>query len=128
MRHYFLIAALIILMASGPAFAFIMTVPEETINVAIGSSKQIDVKIDGGQDDIQFTILDTKPWISQDTTRLRLNGDETKYLRIFVTPLVDTQPSVYRISLLAESLITGETQKKFIFININRLDIVDVER
>ena len=128
MRHYFLIAALIILMASAPAFAFIMTVPEETINVAIGSSKQIDVKIDGGQDDIQFTILDPKPWISQDTTRLRLNGDETKYLRIFVTPLADTQPSVYRISLLAESLITGETQKKFIFINVNRLDIVDVER
>ncbi len=118
-----------ILLLSAPSFAFIVTVPDETINVAIGSSKQISVKIDSGTpEDIQFTILDPKPWITQDTTRLKLNGDETKYLNVFVTPLADTQPSVYRISLLSESLISGESQKKFIFVNINKLDIVDVEK
>ena len=127
MKYGFLIIAILLL--SAPSFAFIVTVPEETINVAIGSSKQISVKVDGGKvDDIQFTILDSKAWITQDTTRIRLSGDESKYLNIFVTPYVDTTPSVYRISLLAESLITGETQKKFIFINVNKLDIVDVER
>ncbi len=131
MKHSILISlfALAILLASAPSFAFIVTVPEETINVAIGSSKQIAIKIDSGvADDIQFTILDAKPWITQDTTRLKLNGDEVKYLNIFVTPSSDTTPSVYRISLLAESLISGETQKKFIFISVSKLDIVDVEK
>lgn len=128
MRYVFLIAVFAILLAS-VSHAFIVTVPEETINVAIGSSKQIDVKVDSGvPEDIQFTVLDPKPWITQDTTRMRLNGDETKDLHIYVTPLMDTQPSVYRVSLLAESLISGETQKKFIFVNVNKLDIVDVER
>ncbi|MBS3050779.1 MAG: hypothetical protein J4400_01385 [Candidatus Aenigmarchaeota archaeon] len=129
MRTKYAFFVMAILLLSAPSFAFIVTVPDETINVAIGSSRQIDIRVDSGiPEDIQFTILDPKPWITQDTTRIRLNGDETKDLRIFVTPSADTQPSVYRISLLAESLISGETQKKFIFININKLDIVDVER
>ncbi len=127
MRIYvFLVLALLL---SAPSFAFIVTVPDETISVPIGTSKQMIVKVDSGTaDDISFTILDPKPWITQDAVRIRLNGDETKDLGIFVTPAESTQPAVYRISLLAESLVTGESQKKFIFINVNRLDIVDIDR
>lgn len=128
MEKYVLLLFLSVLLLSVPSFAFIVTVPDETINVPIGTSKQIPIKADSGKaDDISFTILDSKPWITQDASQLKLSGDETKTLSIFVSPLEGTPTGVYRITLLAESLITGESQKKFIFVNINKLDIVDID-
>src|SRR3989338_2822745 len=127
MKIWLLIA--IVLLLGSPAFAFIMTVPDETIPVSVGVSKQIDIRIDSGKtDQIQFTFLDPKPWVSQSDSIMRVADNETKYLHIYVSPFANTPSSVYRLSLLAESLVSGEQQKKFIFISVSKLDTLQVEK
>lgn len=129
-RPIYAIFLLILISAlSAPAFAFIMTVPDETINVPTGITRQIDIRIDsGGADEISFSLLDAKPWVTQDAQLMKIMPDETKHLSLFITPFLDTAPGVYRMSLLAESLTSGEQQKKFIFISVSKIDILEIDR
>ncbi len=129
MRLYAMFCAFLILLLATPSFAFIVTVPEETVVVPIGTSKQIDIKVQSSKaDDIAFTVLDSKPWITQSVSQLKVGEDQTKILSIFVTPSPDVAAGIYKISLLAESLITEETQKKLIFVNVNKIEIVNIEK
>ena len=124
-----LYAFLVVLLLVAPSFAFIVTVPDETVVVPVGNTSQINVRVDSSKaNEIAFTILDSKPWITQSTSLIKIGQDETQYLKIFVTPFDDTAAGVYRITLMAESLMTGEEQKKFIFINVNKITILKIDK
>lgn len=126
MKSYLLLVFLLLIT---PAFAFTVTTPDETIVVPIGTTRQIDISISSNTaDDVTLALLDSKPWISQSTSMMKFDGPDVKTLSLYVTPFMDTQPSVYKITLQAESLKTGEEQKKGIFINVNKIETIVIDK
>lgn len=116
----------LLVMFAVPTFAFTVNIPDETIFVPIGTSKQADFTVSSTKaEDISFTLLDTRPWISQSSPQVRVSGDNPGTVSLYITPFADTQPSVYRFTLLFESN-TGEEQKKFVFVSVEKVDYVDV--
>ncbi len=118
----------LLVMFTVPTFAFIVEIPDETIFVPIGTSRQVDFNIFSAKtEDISFTLLDTRPWISQSSPQVKVSGDSPGVVSLYITPFDSTQPSVYRFTLLFESS-TGEEQKKFVFVGIEKFDLVEVEK
>ncbi len=123
---FFLLSALVVFTV--PAMAFIVDVPDETIFVPIGTSRQVDFKIHSSKtEDISFTVLDAKPWLTQSAPQVRVVQDQPATVGLYITPFDSTQPSVYRFTLLFESS-TGEEQKKFVFVSVEKFDLVEVEK
>ncbi len=128
MKKLALFLALLLVMFTVPAFAFIVDVPEETIFVPLGTSREVDFKIHSSRtEDISFTVLDAKPWITQSASQVRAIQDDPVKISVFITPFDDTQPSVYRFTLLFEAA-SGEQQKKFLFVSVDKLDLVEIEK
>jgi hypothetical protein len=126
MRKFYSFVFLLLL--AGGAFAFTVTVPEETVIVPIGGEAEVGVKIySQTSDSISLTVLENTPWITQSDTMIKLDAGETKTVVIYVSPFVGTVIGVHRITLLAESP-TREQQKKTIFINVNKIELVDAEK
>ena len=125
MKIYPFLVAIILL--SVPTFAFTMFVPEETQIVNVGTSKEVNISVYSTKsDDISFSIIDSKPWISQSTELMHITGGSTNTLTLFITPFLDTMTAHYKIGILATST-TGEQQSKFMFINIEKIDSVEIE-
>ncbi|MFA4820454.1 MAG: CARDB domain-containing protein [Candidatus Aenigmatarchaeota archaeon] len=126
MKIYTFLAVIILL--SVPAFAFSVTVPEETLVVPIGTSKEVNISIYSTKsDDVSFSILDSKPWITQSTELMHIEGGSTKTLSIYLTPFLDTATGVYKIGLLTESTKTGEQQSKFMFVRVEKINSVEID-
>lgn len=128
MKKLALFLVLVLAVFAVPTFAFIVNVPDETIFVPLGTSRQVDFGIQSSKtEDISFTVLDAKPWVTQSASQVRAVQDEPTKLSVFITPYDDTQPSVYRFTLLFEAA-SGEQQKKFLFVSVDKLDLVEVEK
>ena len=126
MKIYTFLVAIILL--SVPTFAFTMFMSEDTQIVPIGTSKEVNISVYSTKsDDISFSILDSKPWITQSTELMHLDGGSTKTLTVFLTPFLDTMPGIYKIGLLAESP-TGEQQSKFMFVNVEKINSVEIDK
>ena len=126
MKIYTFLVAIILL--SVPTFAFTMFMSEDTQIVPIGTSKEVNISVYSTKsDDISFSILDSKPWITQSTELMHLDGVSTKTLTVFLTPFLDTMPGIYKIGLLAESP-TGEQQSKFMFVNVEKINSVEIDK
>ncbi|MBI4167461.1 MAG: hypothetical protein HY515_00745 [Candidatus Aenigmarchaeota archaeon] len=129
MKHLVIAVMLVIVLSAAPAFAFTVTVPEETIVVPIGATKEVSIRVDSAKaDDVSFSILDPKPWITQSDSMIKVTEEGPQFLKIFISPFMDTPIGVYKITILAESLKTGEQQKKFLFVSVNRIEIVEIEK
>ncbi len=121
-------ALLFVLLFSGSVFAFSVNVPEETIVVPSGGSRQVDIQVASNiNENITVTILEAYPWISQSTSIMKMNAN-TQTLSVYLSPFTDTASGVYKITLLIESLKTEEQQKKYMYIRINRFEGVEVGR
>jgi hypothetical protein len=127
MKSYVFLFALFL---AGSVFAFSSTVPEETIFVSAGESRQIEIPfLSNADEDISLTLLDAKPWMTQSDSIINMDPGIGKVLTIYMSPPIEAAVSVpYKITLVAQSLRTGEEQKKSIYIRVNKLEAVDVEK
>ena len=116
-----------LLLLASSVFAFTVTVPEELIVVPVGGHADVDVKVSSGiTESVSLTILENNPWITQSDTQLDLNAEETKTLRILIEPSLGTENvKSYRITLLADSSAGGQ-QRKYIYISVNKIELVDI--
>ena len=122
-------ALLFVLLMTGSVFAFTANVPEDTVFVSTGSSKQIDIPIYSNiAEDVSINVLDAKPWLTQGDTMLSLEPGVGKVLSLYASPYIGTAAGVYKFTILLASVKTGEEQKKFLFVNVGRIDTVDVDR
>src|SRR3989344_1257888 len=122
-------ALLFVLLMASYSFAFTVNVPDDTVFVSTGSSKQIDIPVYSNvAESVSITVLDTKPWLTQSDTMLSLEPGVGKVLSLYASPFIDTAAGVYRFTIVLTSAKTGEEQKKFLYVSVSRLDSVEVDK
>ncbi len=127
MRVYIL---LFLALLSSTVFAATVTVPEETTPVKIGTAAEIDILVASHEPEtISLTLLDNYPWITQSTQIMNLGRDDRQKLALFVNPFQGMQVGVYKLTLLVEPVVgNGTTEMKYIFVNVQPMDAVAVDK
>jgi len=111
------------------ASAFSVSAPEQTFVVPTTSARQIDIPISSPTSEtVSVNLIDSKPWTTLLTQQVSLQPDKPQKVSITVSPFIDTQSGLYKLSILFESLSTGELKKVDVFVTVERGEIIDLQR
>ncbi|MCX6815633.1 MAG: hypothetical protein NT120_02165 [Candidatus Aenigmarchaeota archaeon] len=111
------------------SLAFSVTNFDQTFTVPTTSTRQIDMAIiSDTADRVSVNIIDLKSWVTLVTSQVTLEPQKPQTVSLIVSPFIDTQSGLYKVSLLFESLTTHELKKADIFLSVERREIVDIQK
>lgn len=126
-QAYLILSVALLAFFAGNAAAFTMSVSEHSVSVHTGEIKVVALTISSPIDDIiVFSVPIEQPWMSI-PTHLPILANETKTTDITFSPLERTQPSIYKLDLLAEAIRAREKGEQNITISV-RSSQVAVEK
>lgn len=129
MHKKILLAFAIIMLVSGAAHAFQLSVQDTTISVPTIGTREIAVKLTSTTaESIAFSLVDSKPWISLDKNFIKLEPFIPSTVKISASPYMSTPLGLYRLQLTAESLETGENKTINLFLSVIKGEVVDLEK
>jgi hypothetical protein len=125
-----ILAAILMLLVLVPAsFAFTVTVPVETIKVKAIAETSIPISIMSNiADTLTATIQDAKPWMGLSESQFTIEARTVKNITLTVAPFSDVILGMYGIPIVFTSVSTREEKKATVFINIERGDVLNIER
>jgi hypothetical protein len=119
--------ALLLLIPSA-TLAFTAAAPVSTIKLKAIAETKIPVTITSTSSDVlTATILDAKPWMGLNETQFAVQPG-TRTVDLVVTPFPDVILGVYGIPIVFKSLVTSQEQRVTVFINVERGDVLNIER
>ncbi|MBI4162411.1 MAG: hypothetical protein HY513_01900 [Candidatus Aenigmarchaeota archaeon] len=124
-----LLPLLFLVMAVQYAHAFQLTVADDSITVSTASFREMEIKVASlDTDDVVFSLVDGKPWMTLDPTHVKLNSTSTQQtVKLIASPFIDTPLGLYKVVLSAESVKTGERKSVNLFISVQKGEVVDLE-
>lgn len=126
MRLVFIISLLLLAQTT---LAFNMTVPEKSINVPLGSTRQLEIQLYSEiEDRFKISLVGEKPWMSLSSPQPSLDAGESRTILLYLSPTYDTPETLYKITLGMESRETGETKESEIFISAVKGEGVNLEK
>jgi len=111
------------------AYAYQLSVADDTITAPTASFREIEVKIASSVvDDVIFSLIDGKPWMTLDPTHVKFDSAATEHIiKLTASPFIDTPLGIYKVVLNAESVKTGEKKSVNLFISVQKGEVVDIE-
>lgn len=102
---------------------------KDSITVATQTTRQVDITIESSIDDIlDLNAIDIMPWMTLSDSRVTILEGGSSAVSIFVSPGQDVMLGKYKLTFTARSTNTGEEQEKSIFINVEKGEILDIEK
>jgi hypothetical protein len=124
-----LLTMLFAVLMANCAMAFEVTAPTQTFVVPMRTSTQIDVVVKSDlPDTISANIIDAKAWTTMNASQQMFSAGEEKTFNIYLSPMEDTFPGLYKISVLFESIATHELKKADIYAFVTKANILIIER
>lgn len=125
-----LLIVLTILIFSHTAFAAHFTVDAiDRLEMPVLTSKQIDITV---KSDINDTFLinavDIKPWMTLGTSSLTVPAGGSEKFNFYVAPTKDLMLGLHKITLNIESVSTGESIEKAIFVKLIKGETLEIEK
>ncbi len=125
MRVFFAFA-IAVLLTSIAGYALEITVPMQTVSVPTSAVKSIPITV-SGHGTVDLNILDEKIWTTLDTYLVTLDDNGTATVALTIAPTHAITLGLYKISLVATELDTGESRTRDIFIHISKGDSIIVD-
>lgn len=110
------------------AFAFDVKLDKETLIAPLDTTGKADITFYGGDESIVLSLVGEKPWMLLTPTQFTLSRGENITVSLFASPRSDTPQGLYRVRILAESLITKEKKSTDLFISVEKESGVYIER
>jgi hypothetical protein len=124
-----LVCVFVFLLFAASAFAFDITSNDATRDVRAGGTVDVQLNLTSDiSETVSLSFLDAKTWVSMNVQNVALNPGETKTIHVYISPLLNIQLGLYKISVIGESLKTTELKKSDIFFNVKRGEQVYVEK
>lgn len=122
--------AIVLMLLSAPVFAhFSVAVPEKTISVPTGGSRDVFLFVTSSFDDsFVLNLIDGKTWTSLGSNLVKVGAGETKEVVFTVSPFINTGLGLYKVSFVAESVTTKDTKSGDLFISVTKGEMVDIEK
>lgn len=118
-----------LLLLSQSVFAFNLSIPEKSINVPLGSTRQLEINIASPiEDRFKIGIVGSKPWMSLSSPQPSLDAGESRTIFLYMSPSYETPQTLYKITMNIESMETGEKKENEIFISVVKGEGVSLER
>lgn len=130
MRITCVLLALLILFSAGYARAETFALTADTnVHVSTLTTKSIDVALNSDtKDTFLIRVLEEKTWISLTTNRIFLEAGKSETFTIYFSPQRDVMLGTYKLTVVAESLLTGLQTEKVLFVTVEKGEVVEIEQ
>ncbi|MFH0837612.1 MAG: hypothetical protein V1870_05765 [Candidatus Aenigmatarchaeota archaeon] len=124
MKRYGFLAVLLVLLAiSSPVFAFGYTLSNEQMTVSVGDTQSIEVVLHNTIDDFFiFSLNNGRPWVTMPSNIPVLVNEDAK-TTIYFSPYEYTNLGTYTMTLVMQSMNTGEMMTKNITISVKSANV-----
>ena len=120
---------LFVMLSANSASAYTVSAPTQTFAVPTMTTKQVDITVTGNEaETLTVNLVESKPWVTLAASQTTLRPGVPETVSIFVSPFIDTNVGLYKISVLFESLLTKDLKKADIFVSIQKVNIVNLEK